>query len=114
MEPVKSYLTMNGWKRDWEKTKSHFKAFGRMLYDAHSGNQEYQLIIGRDRIVHIRPDRIVDYRFDLGGVFVLVPESRPSIRPDLAYPHIYATSPSQPLETGIKETSINDLYKQRI
>ena len=112
MEPIISYLSGEGWKRDWEKTKSHAQAFGKMLYDALSGNQEQQedqLIIDRDRVVHIRPDRIVDYRFDLGRVFVLVPESRPSIRPDLAYPHIYATSPSQPLETRI--SNVNDLYR---
>ena len=114
MEPIKSYLSKEAWKRDWEKTKSHAQTFGRMLYDfldggyTASANEYKQAFL--DFLDNIERKSIAWQKqlaregkvFTAQGEVVIV-------RPNLAYPHIYATPPSQPLETRINQ--VNDLYR---
>jgi len=116
METIKAYLTKEGWKRDWEQTKSHLQDFGKMLYDVLGGNvynrqHQDRLLVHGDRVIHIRPDRIFDFRLDSESVVVIEPESglRDIGRPDLAYPHIYVASLSQPLETRINHAK--EIYR---
>ena len=114
MEPIKSYLSREGWKRDWEKTKSHAQAFGKMLYDILDGGSTAIFNERKQGLLDLMDDmekRSIEYQNRLAreGKFFTAQGKVVVVRPDLAYPHIYATSPSQPLETRIN--NVNDLYR---
>jgi len=111
MEPIKAYLTKEGWKRDFEKTKSHVQAFGKMLYDILDGgatarfNEQKQGILDLMDSIERKANAYNTQLASEGKV--LTPQGVVVVRPDLAFPEMYAVSPSQPLETRISNT--NDL-----
>ncbi len=114
MEPIKSYLSREGWKRDWDTTKSHVQAFGRMLYDVLDGGETARFNKHKQSILDYMDaieKRSIAWQGQLareGKVFTAQGEVV-VVRPDLAYPHIYAISPSQSLGTRIND--VNRLYR---
>jgi hypothetical protein len=119
MEPIKAYFTAEGWKRDLKQTKSDFKAFGKRLYDSFTNaeatarfNEHKQASL--DLMARIESP---EYQAQFAGVREAVNRRAREQhflalgRPDLAYPHIYATAPTQPLE--IKLNDVNSFYRLR-
>jgi len=117
MEPIKSYLSIEGWKRDWKQTKSDFRDLGQRLYDSFTNaeatarfNEHKQAIL--EIMARVESP---EYQAQFAGVreafnrrareqhFLAIG------RPDLAYPQLYATRPIQPLETRIHPA--NKLYR---
>lgn len=119
MEPIKAYLTVEGWKQDWEQTKSDFKAFGKRLYDSFTNAEATARFNAHKQAALDIMARVEspEYQAQFADVHeALNRRAREQHflalgRPDLAYPHIYATAPSQPLETRLND--VNRLYKLR-
>ena len=116
MEKIKSYFTREGWKKDWEKTKSHVQTFGKFLYDILDGGSTARSNEWKQGILDLMA-RIEspEYQAQFAGVHEAVNRRAREQhflalgRPDLAYPDIYATSPAQPLET--KFNDVKSLYR---
>ncbi len=112
MEPIKAYLSEEGWKRDWERTKSQVQALGRILYDSFVGDSVH--VKEKESFLDLLDaieERSTQWQIQLrreGKVFTA--EGKVVVvRPDLAYPDVYATAPSQPLETRVGD--VNNIYR---
>lgn len=119
MEPIKAYFTAEGWKRDWEQTKSDFKSLGKRLYDNFTNAEATARFNAHKQAVLDIMARVEspEYQAQFAGVReALNKRAREQHflalgRPDLAYPHIYATASAQPLE--IRLNDVNSLYRLR-
>ena len=117
MEKIKSYFTIEGWKRDWEQTKSDVITFSKRVYDSFTNAEATAIFNEHKQAVLDLMARIEspEYQAQFAGVREAVNRRAREQhflalgRPDLAYPHIYATSPAQPLETKLND--VNSLYR---
>jgi len=112
MEKIKLYLSREGWKRDWEKTMSHVQTFSRFLYDILDGGSTARFNEHKQAALAIL-DRVASPEYQAQFVEVHRRARERHFlalgRPDLAYPHIYAPSPIQHLETRLND--VNSLYR---